>query len=70
VIDIKYLLILSLVQSIFTLLALLVRRHVAKMHLCLSHEFDPMELWNDMDTVTWVVEAVRIRFLDLKGSAA
>ncbi|KAJ7830412.1 hypothetical protein B0H14DRAFT_2593325 [Mycena olivaceomarginata] len=52
--------------SVFILLALLLRRHVAKMHLCLKQEFDSRELWDDMDTVTWVVDAVYIRFLDLK----
>jgi hypothetical protein len=38
------------------------------MHLCLKQEFDSRELWDDMDTVTWVVDAVYIRFLDLKGA--
>ncbi|KAF7335401.1 hypothetical protein MVEN_02192800 [Mycena venus] len=51
---------------IFILLALLMRRHLAKMHLCLKQELDSQELWDDMDTITWVVDAVWIRFLDLK----
>ncbi|KAJ7200442.1 hypothetical protein C8J57DRAFT_1736598 [Mycena rebaudengoi] len=53
--------------SIFMLLALLMRRHVAKMHLCLKREIDWRELLDDMDSVNWVVWAVWIRFLDLKG---
>ncbi|KAF7352127.1 hypothetical protein MVEN_01175800 [Mycena venus] len=52
--------------SIFMLLALLMRRHLAKMHLCLKQEVDSQELWDDMDTITWVVDAVWIRFQDLK----
>ncbi|KAJ7911344.1 hypothetical protein B0H13DRAFT_2482186 [Mycena leptocephala] len=52
--------------SIFILLALLLRRHVAKMHLCLKQEVDSQELWDDMDTVTWVVDAVWRRFMELK----
>ncbi|KAJ7318795.1 hypothetical protein DFH08DRAFT_754688 [Mycena albidolilacea] len=52
--------------SIFTLLALLLRKHVAKMHLCLKQEFDSRELSDDIDTVIWVVYAVFIRFLELK----
>jgi hypothetical protein len=54
-------------QSIFMLLALLLRRHVAKMHLCLEQELDSRELSDDMTTVTWVVLAVWQRFLELKG---
>ncbi|KAJ7145706.1 hypothetical protein C8R44DRAFT_863571 [Mycena epipterygia] len=54
-------------QSIFPLLALLMRRHVAKMHLCLKQEMDGSELDDDMDTVTWVVVAVWHRFVELKG---
>ncbi|KAJ7250786.1 hypothetical protein C8J57DRAFT_1354883 [Mycena rebaudengoi] len=53
-------------QSIFMLLALLLRRHVAKMHLCLEQELDSRELNDDMTTVTWVVLAVWQRFLELK----
>jgi hypothetical protein len=49
------------------LLALLLRRHVAKMHLCLKREIDWRELRDDMDSVNWVVWAAWIRFLDLKG---
>ncbi|KAJ7240155.1 hypothetical protein B0H12DRAFT_57866 [Mycena haematopus] len=52
--------------SIFTLLVLLMRRHLAKMHLCLKQEIDSRELYDDMDTVTWVVDAVWFRFVDLK----
>ncbi|KAJ7616828.1 hypothetical protein DFH06DRAFT_1238529 [Mycena polygramma] len=52
--------------SIFVLLALLMRRHLAKMHLALKQEIDSQELWDDADTVTWVVDAVWIRFLELK----
>ncbi|KAJ6578128.1 hypothetical protein B0H19DRAFT_1230009 [Mycena capillaripes] len=53
-------------SSIFMLLALLMRRHVAKMHLCLKQEIDAQELADDFDTVTWVVDAVWERFLELK----
>jgi hypothetical protein len=42
--------------------------HVAKMHLCLKQEVDAQELADDFDTVTWVVEAVWLRFLELKGT--
>jgi hypothetical protein len=49
---------------------LLLRRHVAKMHLCLKQEVDSQELWDDMDTVTWVVDAVWRRFVELKGACA
>ncbi|KAF7375685.1 hypothetical protein MSAN_00457800 [Mycena sanguinolenta] len=52
--------------SIFILLALLMRRHLAKMHLGLKQELDSRELRDDMDTITWVVDAVRFRFVDLK----
>ncbi|KAJ6620420.1 hypothetical protein B0H10DRAFT_2215946 [Mycena sp. CBHHK59/15] len=53
-------------QSIFVLIALLMRRHLAKMHLCLKQEIDSRELDDDMDTVTWVVAAVWHRFVELK----
>ncbi|KAJ7473796.1 hypothetical protein B0H11DRAFT_2036023 [Mycena galericulata] len=53
-------------ESIFSLLALLLRRHVAKMHLCLKQEIDSKELDNDMNTVMWVIFAVWQRFNDLK----
>ncbi|KAJ7240171.1 hypothetical protein B0H12DRAFT_1135296, partial [Mycena haematopus] len=52
--------------SIFILLALLMRRHVAKMHLCLKQEIDSKELLDDLDTIQWVVDAVWNRFVDLK----
>ncbi|KAJ7885943.1 hypothetical protein B0H14DRAFT_3431568 [Mycena olivaceomarginata] len=44
-------------SAIFILLALLMRRHVAKMHVCLKQEVDAQDLADDFDTVTWVVEA-------------
>ncbi|KAJ6553898.1 hypothetical protein B0H10DRAFT_2201811 [Mycena sp. CBHHK59/15] len=53
-------------RSIFPLLTLLMRSHVAKMHLCLQQELDYRELGDDMDTVTWVVYGVWNRFLELK----
>lgn len=56
-----------LFQSIFALLALLMRRHVAKMHLGLKQELDWRELDDDADTLTWVVAAVWSRYLELKG---
>ncbi|KAK6975085.1 hypothetical protein R3P38DRAFT_3128369 [Favolaschia claudopus] len=52
--------------SIFVLLAILLRRHVAKMHIALKQELHHEELFDDMDTVTWVVYAAWMRFLDLK----
>ncbi|KAJ6488972.1 hypothetical protein C8R45DRAFT_993301 [Mycena sanguinolenta] len=52
--------------SIFILLAVLMRRHLAKMHLGLKQELDSRELFDDMDTIALVVEAVWIRFVDLK----
>ncbi|KAK7058060.1 hypothetical protein R3P38DRAFT_2599651 [Favolaschia claudopus] len=53
-------------SSIFVLLAILLRRHVAKMHIALKQELHHEELWDDMDTVTWVVDAAWMRFLDLR----
>ncbi|KAJ7312624.1 hypothetical protein DFH08DRAFT_943570 [Mycena albidolilacea] len=41
-------------SAIFILLALLMRRHVAKMHLCLKQEVDAQELADDFDTVTFL----------------
>jgi hypothetical protein len=38
------------------------------MHLCLKQEFDPQELWDDLNTVIWVIDTVYTRFLDLKGA--
>ncbi|KAK7055958.1 hypothetical protein R3P38DRAFT_3342921 [Favolaschia claudopus] len=52
--------------SIFALLAILLRRHLAKMHLALKQELHDDELWDAMDTVTWVVNGVWVRFLELK----
>ncbi|KAJ7877926.1 hypothetical protein B0H14DRAFT_2712105 [Mycena olivaceomarginata] len=53
-------------QSILVLLALLMRRHLAKMHLCLKQELDQRELDDDMDTITWVVTALWRRFVELQ----
>ncbi|KAJ6522297.1 hypothetical protein B0H19DRAFT_1203097 [Mycena capillaripes] len=53
-------------SSIFILLALILRRHVAKMHLCLKQEIAAAELADDNDTVTWVVDVVWMRFLELR----
>ncbi|KAJ7805438.1 hypothetical protein B0H14DRAFT_2611348, partial [Mycena olivaceomarginata] len=55
--------------SIFILSALLMRRHLAKMHLCLKQDIDPRELRDDIDTVDWVINAVWTRFRDLKEIA-
>ncbi|KAK7055990.1 hypothetical protein R3P38DRAFT_3170651 [Favolaschia claudopus] len=52
--------------SIFMLLAILLRRHVAKMHIALTQELHRDELWDDMDTVTWVADAAWLRFVDLR----
>ncbi|KAJ7189129.1 hypothetical protein C8R46DRAFT_35064 [Mycena filopes] len=53
-------------QPIFLLLVLLMRRHAAKMQLGLSQELDERELDDDVQTLTWVVDAAWYRFQELK----
>lgn len=65
--DFNFLLIMFFSQSIFVLLALLLKRHVKKMHLCLRQEIDSRELGHDANTVKRVVRAVWKRFVFLKG---
>ncbi|KAK7017326.1 hypothetical protein R3P38DRAFT_3561155 [Favolaschia claudopus] len=52
--------------SIFILLAILLRRHVAKMHVALEQDLHRDELWGDMATVTWVSGAAYTRFRELR----
>ncbi|KAK6987605.1 hypothetical protein R3P38DRAFT_2574822 [Favolaschia claudopus] len=52
--------------SIFILLAILLRGHVAKMHIALKQQLPHEELWDDINTVIWVVYAAWMRFVDLK----
>ncbi|KAF7330374.1 hypothetical protein MVEN_02475800 [Mycena venus] len=51
---------------VFMLLVLLMRRHLAKMHLCVTRKIHPSELEDDVQTVTTVVGAVWDRFALLK----
>ncbi|KAJ7157924.1 hypothetical protein C8R43DRAFT_996328 [Mycena crocata] len=55
-------------QSVFVLIALLMRRDVAKMHVCLKREIASWELEDAGDTVQWVVDAAYARFIELKES--
>ncbi|KAJ6512718.1 hypothetical protein C8R45DRAFT_961144 [Mycena sanguinolenta] len=50
---------------IFMLLAIILRRHLAKMHLCLSSEMNAEELADDSSTVQFVAEAAWLRYNDL-----
>ncbi|KAJ7676925.1 hypothetical protein DFH06DRAFT_1169319 [Mycena polygramma] len=52
--------------SVLVLIALLMRRHLAKMHLALKQELDSRELWDDSDMITWVADALWDRFKELK----
>ncbi|KAJ7502614.1 hypothetical protein B0H11DRAFT_1989365 [Mycena galericulata] len=54
-------------RSIFILIALLMRRHLAKMHLCLHEEMNDAELVDDSQTIQSVLEAAWLRYLDLRG---
>ncbi|KAJ7802096.1 hypothetical protein B0H14DRAFT_2893447 [Mycena olivaceomarginata] len=52
-------------RSIFILLAIILRRHLAKMHLCIITELNAEELPDDAGTVKFVVEAAWMRYNDL-----
>jgi hypothetical protein len=49
---------------------LVLRRHLAKFHLCLSQEMNKDELPDDADTVLRIIEAVWDRYAELKGMYA
>ncbi|KAJ7065406.1 hypothetical protein C8F01DRAFT_1366404 [Mycena amicta] len=53
-------------DSIFVLIALLMRRNLLKMHIALQQELDYRELDGDSATLVWVVNALWERFLELK----
>ncbi|KAJ7689602.1 hypothetical protein B0H17DRAFT_1331705 [Mycena rosella] len=52
-------------RSIFMLIAVILRRHLAKMHLCLLEEMNEEELADDSSTIQSVVEAAWLRYIDL-----
>ncbi|KAJ7589822.1 hypothetical protein C8J56DRAFT_1139460 [Mycena floridula] len=52
---------------VLPLLAVLLRRHLLKLHLCLQDDIVYEELDDDADTLTWVTEAAWTRFENLKG---
>ncbi|KAJ7689549.1 hypothetical protein B0H17DRAFT_633894 [Mycena rosella] len=49
-------------RSIFMLIAIIMRRHLLKMHLCLKTEMNAEELYDDSYTVKFVVEAAWLRY--------
>ncbi|KAJ7229969.1 hypothetical protein GGX14DRAFT_409643 [Mycena pura] len=50
---------------VFMLIALILRRHLAKMHLCLSVEMGEEELFDDSSTIKFVLEAAWLRYNDV-----
>ncbi|KAJ7442984.1 hypothetical protein FB451DRAFT_1296459, partial [Mycena latifolia] len=52
-------------RSIFMLIAIIMRRHLLKMHLCLTMEMNDGEIYDDSYTVKFVVEAAWLRYKDL-----
>lgn len=50
------------------LIALILRRHLAKMHLCMTTEMNDEELFDDSYTIKFVVEAAWLRYNDLLGT--
>ncbi|KAJ7441736.1 hypothetical protein FB451DRAFT_117361 [Mycena latifolia] len=52
-------------RSIFMLIAIIMRRHLLKMHLCLTTEMNDEEFYDDSYTVKFVVEAAWLRYNDL-----
>ncbi|KAJ7657383.1 hypothetical protein DFH06DRAFT_1131873 [Mycena polygramma] len=52
-------------RSIFIILAVILRRHLAKMHLCLTSDMNEEELFDDRVTVKFVIEAAWLRYNDL-----
>ncbi|KAJ7147206.1 hypothetical protein C8R46DRAFT_1129675 [Mycena filopes] len=53
-------------QRVFVLLALLLKRHLAKIHLCLKQDIDERELLDSLTSVAVVINAAYSRFRDLK----
>ncbi|KAJ7140878.1 hypothetical protein C8R44DRAFT_974601 [Mycena epipterygia] len=53
------------VWSIFILIAIIMRRHLEKMHICLTEEINANELFDDTYTIKFVVEAVWLRYKGL-----
>ncbi|KAJ7743338.1 hypothetical protein B0H16DRAFT_1010259 [Mycena metata] len=53
-------------QSVFVLLTLLMRRHLAKIHLCLKMEIDERELDDASSAIAVVINVLWARFCDLK----
>ncbi|KAJ7442970.1 hypothetical protein FB451DRAFT_95665 [Mycena latifolia] len=49
-------------RSIFMLIAIILRRHLLKMHLCLTTEMNDEEFYDDSYTVKFVVEAAWLRY--------
>ncbi|KAJ7719291.1 hypothetical protein B0H16DRAFT_408293 [Mycena metata] len=54
-------------QSVLVLLTLLMRRHLAKIHLCLKMEIDERELDDASSAIGVVIDALWARFSELKG---
>ncbi|KAJ7442979.1 hypothetical protein FB451DRAFT_1376810 [Mycena latifolia] len=52
-------------RSIFMLIAIIMRHHLLKMHLCLTTEMNDEEFYDDSYTVKFVVEAAWLRYKDL-----
>ncbi|KAJ6594662.1 hypothetical protein B0H19DRAFT_1247319 [Mycena capillaripes] len=57
--------ILGKLSCIFMLIAIILRRHLAKMHLCMTAEMNDEELFDDSYTVKFVVKAAWLRYNDL-----
>ncbi|KAJ7166645.1 hypothetical protein C8R46DRAFT_1094966 [Mycena filopes] len=53
-------------QRVFVLLALLLKRHLAKIHLCLKQDIDERELVDSLTSIAVVINAAYSRFRDLK----
>ncbi|KAJ7147215.1 hypothetical protein C8R46DRAFT_545436 [Mycena filopes] len=53
-------------QSLLALLTLLLRRHLAKIHLCLKQDVDERELSDSWETILVIIGMVWSRFRDLK----
>ncbi|KAJ7162329.1 hypothetical protein C8R46DRAFT_1283124 [Mycena filopes] len=52
-------------RSILMLLAIILRRHLEKIHLCTTMEMHDDELFDDSFTIQFVVEAAWLRYTDL-----
>lgn len=49
------------------LLVLILRRHLAKLHLCMTQEMNSLELEDDSGTILRVVDTAWSRFTELTG---